>query len=43
MSGATSDEAFPYGFLIATFAISVVIGVLVVYLGIHGQIGGGIP
>jgi len=40
-SGA--DGTFPYPFLIATLGVSIAIGVLVTYLGIHGQIGGGIP
>lgn len=34
---------FPYGFLVGTLVIAIAIGVVVTYLGIHGQIGAGIP
>jgi hypothetical protein len=44
MSAAQVDgSAVSVGFLVAAFAVSIAIGILVIYLGIHGQIGAGIP
>jgi hypothetical protein len=40
---AVPTETFPFRFLIVTFVVSVAIGVAIIYYGMHGQIGGGIP
>ncbi len=40
---AAPDTRVPMGFLIGIFAVAIVVGVVVAYLGIHGQIGTGIP
>jgi hypothetical protein len=33
----------PPAFLIVTFAVAIAVGVAVILLGIHGQLGGPIP
>jgi hypothetical protein len=38
-----SIPAFPYRFLVVTFAVSITIGALIAYFGIHGQLGAGVP
>jgi hypothetical protein len=33
----------PLSFIVVTFTAAIAVGILVIYLGIHGQIGGPIP
>ena len=40
---ARADTTPSVGFLIAVFGAAAVVGILVAYLGITGQIGAGIP
>lgn len=37
------SAGLPWTFLVVTFAVAVVVVVLVAYFGIHGQLGAGIP
>lgn len=43
MDAMPTDTAVPRTFLIAVFAAAIVVGVVIAYLGITGQMGAGIP
>jgi hypothetical protein len=43
MPESSATPPVPLAFLIATFSIAIAIGVLVMWLGITGRIGAGIP
>jgi hypothetical protein len=40
---APPPPRLPIGFVVATFVIATVVGAAVIYLGLHGQLGGPIP
>jgi len=43
MSSAAPLPAISTTFLVLTFAAAIIVGVAIVYLGVTGQIGAGIP
>lgn len=43
MTGPRPTPEPPYRFFAVAFAISIAIGAAVIYFGIHGQLGWGIP
>ncbi|MFY9717217.1 MAG: hypothetical protein WAK40_04715 [Thermoplasmata archaeon] len=43
MTAPSPSAPFPTSFVVVTFAASIVIGIAIVYFGIQGQLGWGIP
>lgn len=43
MTGPSPQPKFPLGFVILTFALAGAVGAVVIYLGVRGLIGTGIP
>jgi hypothetical protein len=43
MSSSQGAPTVSTGFVIATFAFAIIVGVLIAYLGITGQLGASIP